>query len=137
MKNIAIVVGQFHKVNGEAMVEEAQIAAKELGLNVAEVVWGPGSLEKPLALKRLLMRSDIDGAVALGIIEKGETSHGFVMGTAVTSAIIAIEIDLMKPIGMGILGPDIMPSQIPQRVRPYAKAAVAAVAQMLGEGRRA
>jgi 6,7-dimethyl-8-ribityllumazine synthase len=131
MKRIAIVVGQFHKVNGEAMVEEAQNAAKELGLEVVEVVWVPGSLEKPLALKRLLMRPDIDGAVALGIIEKGETSHGFVMGTAVTSALIALQIDLMKPIGTGILGPDIMPSQIPHRVRPYAKAAVAAVAQML------
>jgi 6,7-dimethyl-8-ribityllumazine synthase len=131
MKNIAIVVGQFHKANGEAMVEEATNAAKELGLEVVEVVWVPGSLEKPLALKRLLMREDIHGAVALGIIEKGETSHGFVMGTAVTSAIIALQIDLMKPVGLGILGPDIMPSQIPQRVRPYAKAAVVAVAQML------
>ena len=133
MKRIAIVVGQFHKANGEAMGEEVQNTAKELGLEVAEVVWVPGSLEKPLALKRLLMRQDIDGAVVLGIIEKGETSHGFVMGTAVTSAIIAIQIDLMKPIGTGILGPDIMPGQIPQRVRPYAKAAVVAVAQMLGE----
>lgn len=133
MKNIAVVVGQFHKTHGEEMIEEVLKTANELGLRVSEVVWVPGSLEKPLALKRLLMRPDIDGAVALGIIEKGETSHGFVMGTAVTSAIIALQIDLMKPIGTGILGPDIMPSQIPQRVRPYAKAAVVAVAQMLGE----
>lgn len=113
------------------MVDEAQKAAAELGLEVAEVVWVPGSLEKPLALKRLLLRSEIDGAIALGIIEKGETSHGFVMGQATTSAIIALQIDLMKPIGMGILGPDIMPSQISARVRPYAKAAVVAVNVML------
>lgn len=131
MKKIGIVVGSFHKAHGEAMVDEAQKAAAELGLEIAEVVWVPGSLEKPLALKRLLLRSEIDGAVALGIIEKGETSHGFVMGQATTSAIIALQIDLMKPIGMGILGPDIMPSQIAARVRPYAKAAVVAVKVML------
>lgn len=133
MKTIAIVVGQFHKAHGEAMVEEARMAAKERGLEVAEVLWVPGSLEKPIALKRFLLREDIDGAVALGIIEKGETSHGFVMGNAVTSAILTLQLDLMKPIGVGILGPDIMPSQIPHRVRPYARAAVVAVAQMLGE----
>ena len=133
MKKIGIVVGSFHKTNGEAMVDEAQKTATELGMVVAEVIWVPGSLEKPLALKRLLVRPDIDGAVALGIIEKGETSHGFVMGQATTSAIIALQIDLMKPIGMGILGPDIMPSQIPARVRPYAKAAVMAVKTMLDQ----
>ena len=133
MKRIAIVVGQFHKVHGEAMVEEAQNTAKELGLEVVKVLWVPGSLEKPLALKRFLLRADIDGAVALGIIEKGETSHGFVMGSAVTSAIINLQLETLKPIGLGILGPDIMPSQIPQRVRPYARAAVVAVEQMLRE----
>jgi 6,7-dimethyl-8-ribityllumazine synthase len=133
MKKIGIVVGQFHKEQCEAMVDEAKKTAEELGLDVGEVVWVPGSLEKPLALKRMLMKPDIAGAIALGIIEKGETSHGFVMGQAVTSAILAIEIDLMKPVGMGILGPDIMPSQIAPRIRPYARAAVCALAQMLGE----
>ena len=133
MKKVGIVVGQFHKTHCEAMVEEATNAAKELGLEVVEVAWVPGSLEKPIAIKRLLLRDDIAGVVALGIIEKGETSHGFVMGQAVTSSILAIEIDLMKPVGMGILGPDIMPSQIQPRVRPYAKAAMQALAQMLGE----
>ncbi len=131
-KKFAIVVGQFHKAHGEAMVDEAQKAATEFGLEVAEIVWVHGSLEKPLALKRLLVRDDIDGAIALGIIEKGETSHGLVMGHAVTSAIIALEIDLMKPIGVGILGPDIQPSQIPARVRPYAREAVVALSMMLG-----
>lgn len=131
MKKVGIVVGQFHKEHCEAMVEEATNAAKELGLEVAEVVWVPGSLEKPLAIKRMLLKPEIAGAVALGIIEKGETSHGFVMGQAVTSAILAIEIDLMKPVGMGILGPDIMPSQIAPRVRPYGRAAMMALGQML------
>jgi 6,7-dimethyl-8-ribityllumazine synthase len=76
-------------------------------------VWVQGSLEKPLALKRLLLRKDIDGTAALGIIERGETKHGLVMGQAVLSSLLALQLELMKPIGIGILGPEILPSQIP------------------------
>ncbi len=129
---IGIVVGSFHKKESEIMVEEARAAAHDRGIVVAEVVWVHGSMEKPLALKRLLLRPEIDGAVALGIIERGETKHGLVMGQAVTAAIIGLELELMKPVGMGILGPEILPDQILPRLRPYARAAVVAVADMLG-----
>lgn len=131
MKNIAAVIGQFHKAHGEAMLDEAQKTAAELGLNIAEIIWVHGSLEKPLALKRILQHNDIDGAVVLGIIEKGETSHGLVMGQSVIGAIIRLQLEFMKPVGIGILGPDIQPSQIPPRVRPYAREAVVAVSMML------
>jgi 6,7-dimethyl-8-ribityllumazine synthase len=67
----------------------------------------------------------------LGIIERGETKHGIVMAQAVTDALIALQLELMKPIGMEILGPDIVPSQIPARIRPYARAATTAVHHML------
>ena len=87
-------------------------------------------MEKPIALKSLLVRDDVHGAVVLGIIEKGETKHGFVMAASVIDAIIKLQLDYMKPVGVGILGPDISPSQIQSRVRPYAKAAIAAVNTM-------
>jgi 6,7-dimethyl-8-ribityllumazine synthase len=132
MPNIAIVLGSFHRQQIELMLIEARTTATELGLTVVEEVWVPGSMEKPLALKRLLLRDDIDGAVALGIIEKGETSHGLVMAHGAISAIINMQVDLMKPIGVGILGPDIQPSQINSRLKPYGRDAVRAVAHMLG-----
>lgn len=131
MKNIAIVLGSFHKKEVGMMLEEAQKAANELGLTIIEEVWVPGSVEKPLALKRLLMKKEIDGAVALGIIEKGGTKHGFVMGQSVMDAVIQLQLEFMKPIGMGILGPDIEPEQIAPRILPYARAAVEATAKML------
>jgi 6,7-dimethyl-8-ribityllumazine synthase len=96
-----------------------------------EEVWVNGSIEKPLALKRLLMRDDIDGAAALGIIERGSTKHGFVMGQVVYDAIIRLQLEFMKPIGLGILGPEILPDQIEPRLRPYAKKAIEATAGML------
>ena len=114
------------------MLAAARATALECDLEIVEEVWVPGSIEKPLALKRLLMRNDIDGAVVLGIIEKGETAHGLVMGQVVYDAIIRLQLEFMKPIGLGILGPEIMPSQIPARLEGYARAAVVATAVMLG-----
>ena len=130
-KNIAVVLGSFHKKESDEMLDEIKIFAEENGINIAEVVWVPGSMEKPLALKRLLKKPDIDGAVALGIIERGETKHGLVMANSVISSIISLQLDLMKPIGVGILGPEIDPNQIQERVRPYAKASIKAVNHML------
>jgi 6,7-dimethyl-8-ribityllumazine synthase len=128
---IAIVLGSFHKSKVEEMLLEARVTAKECDLEILVEQWVPGSMEKPLALKRLLMRKDINAAVALGIIEKGETKHGLVMGEAVIHAIIQLQLELMKPIGLGILGPEIQPSQIPSRLKPHARSAIMAVKNML------
>ena len=130
-KQIAVLLGSFHKQECEDMLEEVRDYAARHDLEVAEVVWVPGSMEKPLALKKLLAKEHIDGAVVLGIIEKGETKHGLVMANAVTSAIINLQLEYMKPVGIGILGPDIHPSQIPSRVRPYGRAAVRALDAVL------
>lgn len=133
MAQIGLVLGRFHRQEAEAMLEEARAVAARLGLEVAAVTWVPGSMEAPLAVKRLLLRPEIAGVAALGIIERGETSHGEVMGHAVIKSLIDLQLEFMKPVGVGILGPGIHPSQIPSRVRPYAAAAVEAVATMLEE----
>jgi len=131
VKNIFVLLGSFHKKEAEEMLDEVRLYAREHALNIVEERWVPGSMEKPLALKQLLMRDDVDGGVVLGIIEKGETKHGLVMASAVIHAIMQLQLEFMKPIGVGILGPEILPDQIPPRVRPYARAAAAAVNTML------
>ena len=128
---IAFVIGSYHKKEGKIMEEAATFTAKNLGLEVKEKVWVPGSMEKPLAVKRLISRRDICAIVVLGIIERGETAHGLVMGQAVIQSLIKLQIDFDKPIGIGILGPEILPDQISARVKPYAEDAVKAVHAML------
>ncbi len=128
---IALLIGTFHKKESELMKAAASALAQELGLEVTRIVEVPGSMEKPLALKWLLSREDVDGAAVLGIIERGETKHGLVMAHSVVRSIIDLQLQFGKPAGVGILGPEILPSQIPSRVEPYARAAVAAVARML------
>ena len=97
---------------------------------VSEVVWVPGSMEAPLAIDRMLQSTEIQGAVVLGIIERGQTDHGLVMGQSVTKSIIELQIKHNKPIGLGIIGPGAEPEHIEPRLGPHARSAVGAVAAM-------
>src|SRR3989344_398576 len=128
--NIAIVLGNFHRKEMEEMLEIAKEQMKERNLNIVKEIWVPGSLEKPLMVKKLLKDDGIDAVVVLGIIEKGGTAHGLVMGQAVTKALIDLQLQYEKPIGMGIMGPEIEPEQISPRIRLHATNAVNAVAEM-------
>ncbi len=97
---------------------------------VSEVVWVPGSMEAPLAIDRMLQKTEVQGAVVLGIIERGETDHGLVIGQSVTKSVIELQIKHNKPIGLGIIGPGAEPEHIEPRLEPHARSAVGAVAAM-------
>jgi 6,7-dimethyl-8-ribityllumazine synthase len=130
-QKIGLILVRFHQDQVQSMRDEACRAAVETGMEVVKEVWIPGSMEAPLAAKRLLVQQDVDGLVVLGIIERGETKHGLVMSQAVTHALIDLQLSFMKPIGIGILGPEIFPSQIASRVRSSARSATMAVHHML------
>ena len=130
---IAVIIGSFHRAYGEILLAQAHETAMHEGLELDEPIWVPGSMEKPLALKRVLKRAFIVGAVTLGIIERGETAHGLVMAQAVIKSIIDLQLEMMKPVGIGILGPEITQDQIQPRLEPYARNAVLAVSSMLRE----
>ena len=129
--NLGIVCGAFHRKQVERMLEYAHDEAEAKNWEVVEVAWVPGSMEAPLALERMLQNEDIHGAVVLGIIERGETEHGLVMGQSVTRAVIDLQISHNKPIGLGIIGPGADPEHIEPRLEPHARAAVGAVAAMV------
>ena len=124
---IAIVCGSFHRSEVQRMLEWATDEAANVELTVDKVVWVPGAIEVPLALDRLLSREDIEGAACLGIIEKGQTQHGLVMGQAVIKSIIELQIVHGKPIGLGIIGPGAEPEHIEPRLEPHARSAIGAL----------
>ena len=131
MARIALVCARFHRENVEAMLELARARAEDFGIEVVEVIWVPGSLEIPLAVKGLICRDDIDGAACLGIIEKGETQHGLVMGQAVVKTILELQLEYDKPIGLGIIGPGADPEHVEPRLAPHARGAIDAIAAVL------
>lgn len=128
---IAIVFGDFHKPEMDRMLGAAMTRAEQLCFVVAETIKVPGAYEAPLAIKRLLVRDDIDAVAVLGIIERGETAHGRVMAQSVSDAIVALQLEFMKPVGFGIIGPEIDPHQFEPRLVRHAEAAVASAAAML------
>ena len=128
---IVAVCGSYHKTEIELMIDYAREEAAKHSLEVSEIVWAPGSMEVPLALKRALTQnSKLEGAICLGIIEKGETQHGAAMGPGVIQSIIDLQLELNKPIGLGIIGPGAEERHIEPRLEPHARAAVNAVVTM-------
>ncbi len=130
-KRIGIVLGSFHKEMIQRQLDAARAKAGELGIEIVEEVWVPGSVEKPFAVSRLLRREDIDGVVMLGVIEKGGTKHGFVMGQSLMHFAMNLSVVHDKPVCLGVLGPGIEPDQIEPRLVPYAEKAIGAVNHML------
>ena len=127
---IAAVCGSFHKEEIQRMLEYAQNEANINGAQISKIIWVPGSMEVPLALDRLLKDIEVDAAIALGIIERGETQHGLVMGQAVTRSVIELQIKYDKSIGLGIIGPGAEKHHIEPRLEPHARSAVNAVIKM-------
>ena len=87
------------------MLVHAEDEAHALGCSLASPTWVPGSLEMPLATQRAFEDPDCIGAICLGVIERGETLHGEVMGHAVLNALIDLQLGHDRPIGVGIIGP--------------------------------
>tara|TARA_Y100000588_G_C14130616_1_gene871424 strand:+ start:535 stop:930 length:396 start_codon:yes stop_codon:yes gene_type:complete len=128
--NLGVVCGSFHRKEVERMLEYAKDESSKKNWEIVDISWVPGAMESPLALERMLKRDDVHGAVVLGIIERGETDHGLVMGQSITKAIIELQIKHNKPIGLGIIGPGAEPKHIEPRLESHARAAVGAVAAM-------
>ena len=131
MNKIAIVLGAFHKKEMEQMLVFVKDEIKKHSLTIIKEVWVPGSMEKPLAVKKLLLNKEIEAVVVLGIIEKGDTAHGKTMADAVLPALISLQLEFLKPIGVGILGPEITQNQIEDRLAPYARKSITAISEML------
>ena len=123
---LALVIAEFNRSIVDAMVAGAEDEARGVGAVVVVTARIPGTYEVPLVLARALGRDDVDGAVVLGYIERGETQHGEVMGQVVHGAIVKLSLRHGKPVGIGIIGPGATVEQAEHRKDSYARAAVRA-----------
>lgn len=133
MPNIVAVCAMYHLDEMNKMLKIATSQAEDLGYDIVDVIEVPGCMEIPLALDRVLSNQDVDGAFCLGIIEKGQTDHGLVMGKGVVKTILELQLVHNKPIGLGIIGPGALPEHVGPRIGPHATAAVDALRPFLDE----
>ena len=126
MPRLALVIAEFNRSIIDTMIAGAKAEAEAAGASLVAEARVPGTYEVPLVLERALLRADVDGAVVLGYIERGETQHGEVMGHVVHRAIVELSLRHGKPVGIGIIGPGATFIQAEARKDPYARAAVRA-----------
>jgi 6,7-dimethyl-8-ribityllumazine synthase len=124
---LAIVAARFNGHVTDRMVERALARAKERGVRVTTVVRVAGTFELPLAVQAVLERQDVDGAVAIGALIRGETLHDEAIMAAVAPALVRVGLTARKPVGLGITGPGMTDEQAEARIDNAARAVDAAV----------
>ena len=124
---IALVASKFNAPIPDQMLEAAKARAEKIGAEVVDVVRVPGTWEIPLAVKTLLARKDVDAVVAIGVLITGETIHDEVLADSVAPALMRLQLESGKPVGLGITGPEMTWEQAESRVENSALAVVAAV----------
>lgn len=126
---IGIVAAEFHYDITSMMVERAKAHAEFLGAEITHLITVPGSYDIPFAVKKLLVRDDVDGVVALGAVLEGETEHDEVVMSHASRKLIDLSLDMDKPVGFGITGPGMSRLQAEERI-DRAKSAVEAVVKL-------
>eukprot|EP00238_Polyblepharides_amylifera_P000073 CAMPEP_0196571858 /NCGR_PEP_ID=MMETSP1081-20130531/1987_1 /TAXON_ID=36882 /ORGANISM="Pyramimonas amylifera, Strain CCMP720" /LENGTH=265 /DNA_ID=CAMNT_0041888969 /DNA_START=127 /DNA_END=924 /DNA_ORIENTATION=+ len=124
---VGVVIGEFHDKLMSRCLEDARLAACQLGSELARVVWVPGTYEAPLVVREMLLDRQLDCVVVIGYIEKGSTLHGEEMGATCSLLLKQLELEFNKPVGMGIIGPGATPEQAEERVAYAGNAVRAAI----------
>jgi 6,7-dimethyl-8-ribityllumazine synthase len=127
---IAIVVSEFNSDITLEMLDNAKRQAERLHAYIRYVCYVPGSFDMPLIVEELLKKKDVDAAVTLGAIIKGETRHDEIVADNAARLIADLSIKHGKPVALGISGPDMTLEQAKDRIEVVAKRAVNAAVNM-------
>jgi len=107
---ILVVEGRYYEAIADALLAGAQRALEAAHVDY-DVVTVPGALEIPQAIAVALdaaakRKAGYDGAVALGCVIRGETSHYDIVAGESARALMALGIERGVPVGNGILTVD-------------------------------
>lgn len=107
-KKICIVVSRFNDFITKHLLDAAIdiLVRHEVKQEDIDVVWVPGSFEIPFVCKKVALKKEYDGIIALGAIIKGDTSHNEYIATEVTKGIAQVMLETNVPIAYGIITPD-------------------------------
>ncbi len=124
---LGVVLSDFHASIAEEMLHTTKKTAEAKGIDIVSIVRVTGAFDVPLALKRMLARQDIDGAVVLGAVVQGQTSHDEVVAYTAAEKIMELSLQYDKPVGYGICGPRMSIAQARARAKEFAVRAVEAI----------
>jgi 6,7-dimethyl-8-ribityllumazine synthase len=128
---IAIIVSEFNSDITFQMLNKAKDQAQKIKVDVRYVCFAPGSFDMPLLIEEILKKKDVDAAVTLGAVIKGETSHDDIVAGNAARLIADLSLKYGKPIGLGITGPDMTLEQAKDRIDIVPSRAVNAAVNMV------
>ena len=76
------------------------------------IVRVPGAWEIPMATKELLLKEDIEGVVALGVLIRGATPHFDYIANEVSKGLAMLSLDHRKPVSFGVITADTLEQAI-------------------------
>jgi 6,7-dimethyl-8-ribityllumazine synthase len=105
---IGIAAARFNSHITNSMFDRCHKRLLDLGvakgnITVARV---PGSFELPYAIKSLIVNNDLNAAIALGAVIKGQTSHFLFISQAVSQGLSTVSIETSVPVIFGVLTTD-------------------------------
>jgi 6,7-dimethyl-8-ribityllumazine synthase len=99
---LGIVASRFNEEISARLLERAEAAARELGVEAA-VVSVPGALEIPLALQWMAQSGRFDALAALGVVIRGETYHFEIVADGSARGVMDVALEFGLPVANGVL----------------------------------
>jgi 6,7-dimethyl-8-ribityllumazine synthase len=99
---LGIVASRFNEAIAAELLERAQGAARELGVEPT-VISVPGALEIPLALQWMAQSGRFDALAAVGVVVRGETHHFEIVANESARGLMDVALEFGLPIANGIL----------------------------------
>ena len=103
-----IVIARFNEIITGRLLEGARDSLLRHGVNEQDidVAWTPGSMEIPLAVKKLLESGKYHAVICLGCVIRGGTPHFEYVAAEVNRGISRLSLDMGIPVIQGIITAD-------------------------------
>ena len=97
--HIAIVASLYNQEYVDGMLDAVRDEIKEIAPHFSMAVYRvPGAFEVPVTVEQVLLQSEPDAVIALGLIIRGETEHGDLVAASVTDALQRIAVAHAVPV---------------------------------------
>jgi len=111
---LSIVASRFNHTLVERLVEGAidcflRHEGEKENLTLVRV---PGSWEIPMTVKELLVKEEIEGVVALGVLIRGATPHFEYIANEVSKGLAMLSLEHRKPVSFGVITADTLEQAI-------------------------
>ena len=103
--DVVLVASRYHQAACDSMLRAAVATLTAAGMTAAciRIVRVPGAWELPLAVQAALGRRATTGAIAIGVVIRGETTHDQHINRAVSLELMRLGSAHLKPVALGLL----------------------------------